>query len=218
MDWYLNILKLPSEKFRWKKHEKLAHYAKAAYDIEFDYRSLGGFKELEGIHQRGDWDLSQHSKFSGKTLDYLDPATNERFVPNIMETSVGLNRMFFAVLDSAYTEEDLGEGKSRIVLKITPAIAPIKVAVFPLQKDDKLRKLAGDIYHNLKKEMTAEFDDSGNIGKMYRRQDEIGTPFCVTVDYDSVNDDSVTVRERDTMAQTRVKVQELSAYISSKLK
>jgi glycyl-tRNA synthetase len=216
-NWYLNVVKLSADKLRWKEHVKLAHYAKAAFDIEFNYRTLGGFKEMEGVHQRGDWDLSQHAKYSGKQLDYFDPATNERFVPNIMETSVGLNRIFLAVLDSAYTEEDLGEGKTRTVLKIAPSLAPIKVAVFPLQKDVALKDMASNIYRDLKKEMTAEFDDSGNIGKMYRRQDEIGTPFCVTVDYESQNDNSVTVRNRDTMLQERVKIAELKQYISTKL-
>jgi len=213
MDWYLNVLHLPKENLQWKKHEKLAHYAKQAFDIEYNYKSLGGFKELEGIHQRGNWDLSQHAKFSGKTLDYTDPKTGEKFIPNIMETSAGLNRMVFAVLDNAYTEEDLGEGKSRVVLKLPYNLAPIKVAVFPLQKDEKLRALAEKIYKDLKAEMTAEFDDSGNIGKMYRRQDEIGTPYCVTVDYKSLEDSMVTVRERDSMKQERVDIKTLRVYV-----
>jgi glycyl-tRNA synthetase len=213
MAWFINTLKLPAEKLRWKKHDKLAHYASEAYDIQFDYQCLGGFQEMEGIHQRGNWDLSQHSKFSGKQLDYFDPATNERFIPHIMETSVGLNRILLAVLDSAYTEEDLGNGKMRTVLKISPSLAPIKVAVFPLQKDEKLQTLAKEVYKNLKSKMTAEFDDSGNIGKMYRRQDEIGTPYCITVDYESLNDNSVTIRERDTMKQERVKIADLETKI-----
>jgi glycyl-tRNA synthetase len=213
MAWFTDTLKLPADKLRWKKHDKLAHYASEAYDIQFDYQCLGGFQEMEGIHQRGNWDLSQHSKFSGKQLDYFDPATNERFIPHIMETSVGLNRILLAVLDSAYTEEDLGNGKMRTVLKITPTLAPIKVAVFPLQKDEKLQTLAKEVYKNLKSKMTAEFDDSGNIGKMYRRQDEIGTPYCITVDYDSLNDNSVTIRERDTMKQERVKLEDLVSKI-----
>lgn len=218
MDWYANVMHLPKESFQWKKHTKLAHYAKQAYDIEFNYRCLGGFKELEGIHERGDWDLTQHSKFSGKKLDYTDPNTGEKFVPNIMETSVGLNRIVLAVLDNAYTEEDLGEGKSRVVLKLPANLAPIKVAVFPLQRDEKLRGLADKIYHDFKKVMTAEFDDSGNIGKMYRRQDEIGTPFCITVDYDSIDDNAVTVRERDSMKQERVKISTLEKFLEEKIK
>lgn len=217
MDWYTNVMHLPKELLKWKQHEKLAHYAKQAFDIEFDFRTLGGFKELEGIHQRGNWDLTQHSKFSGKNLDYTDPVSGEKFIPHILETSVGLNRILFAVLDNAYTEEDLGEGKSRVVLKLPANIAPIKVAVFPLQRDEKLRGLAEQIYHDLKKEMTAEFDDAGNIGKMYRRQDEIGTPFCVTVDYESLNDNAVTVRERDTMKQERVLIKDLEDYVEDRV-
>jgi len=214
-NWYLNVIKLKPENLQWKKHTKLAHYAKEAYDIQFNFRSLGGFDEIEGLHQRGDWDLTQHAKFSGKTLDYTDPATKEKFIPHILETSVGLNRILLAVLDQAYTEEDLGEGKSRVVLKIPAQLAPIKVAVFPLQKDEKLKPLAEKLYHELKADMTAEFDDSGNIGKMYRRQDEIGTPFCVTVDYDTLNDNCVTVRDRDSMKQERVSLKDLGAKINT---
>jgi glycyl-tRNA synthetase len=209
------VIKLKPENLQWKKHTKLAHYAKEAYDIQFNFRSLGGFDEIEGLHQRGDWDLTQHAKFSGKTLDYTDPATKEKFIPHILETSVGLNRILLAVLDQAYTEEDLGEGKSRVVLKIPAQLAPIKVAVFPLQKDEKLKPLAEKLYHELKADMTAEFDDSGNIGKMYRRQDEIGTPFCVTVDYDTLNDNCVTVRDRDSMKQERVSLKDLGAKINT---
>lgn len=214
--WYLNVLHLPEERIRWKKHDKLAHYAKAAYDIQFDYKCLGGFSEVEGVHQRGDWDLSQHSKFSGKQLDWFDQKNNKRFIPHIMETSVGLTRLVLAVIDNAYTEEDLGEGKMRTVLKLPFNLAPIKVAVFPLQKDEKLRGLASQIYHNLRKQFVAEFDDSGNIGKMYRRQDEIGTPFCITVDYDSIETNTVTIRDRDTMAQERVAIDKLVEYIAAK--
>jgi glycyl-tRNA synthetase len=216
-NWYLNVLGIPESKLKWKKHDKLAHYAKEAYDVQYDYDCLGGFAEVEGIHQRGDWDLSQHSKFSGQTLDYFDSKTNTRFIPNIMETSAGLNRMVLAVIDNAYTEEVLEGGKVRVVLKLKPSLAPIKVAVFPLQKDDKLRELAAKIYHDLKKEYVTEFDDSGNIGKMYRRQDEIGTPLCVTVDYQSLEDQAVTVRDRDTMKQERIAIGELAKYIAGKI-
>jgi glycyl-tRNA synthetase len=211
-EWYKTALGLPEKKIKWKKHEKLAHYAKAAYDIQYDFNCLGGFMEVEGVHQRGDWDLSRHSEFSGQKLDYFDAKNNKRFIPHIMETSGGLNRMVLAVLDNAYTVEDLGEGKTRTVLKILPKLAPIKVAVFPLQKDDKLKALASDIYHNLKKKLTAEFDDAGNIGKMYRRQDEIGTPFCITVDYESLEDKKVTVRDRDTMKQERISINALKEF------
>jgi len=216
-NWYINELGIPEEKISWKKHDKLAHYASAAFDIQYDYSCLGGFSEVEGIHQRGNWDLSQHSKVSGVNLEYFDQKNNKKFIPHIMETSVGLTRLVLMVLDNAYTEEDLGEGKSRVVLKIKPSLAPIKVAVFPLQRDDKLRESAYNLYRGLKTKFTAEFDDSGNIGKMYRRQDEIGTPFCVTVDYQSLEDNMVTIRSRDTMAQERIKLDEVANYISSKL-
>jgi glycyl-tRNA synthetase len=213
-DWYLNVLKLPEAKLKWKKHTKLAHYAKEAYDVQYDFTCLGGPQEVEGIHQRGDWDLSQHAKFSGQKLDWFDQKNNKRFIPHIMETSVGLNRLVLAVIDNAYTEEELAPGKSRVVLKLPFNLAPIKVAVFPLQKDEKLRELAGTIYRDLKKQFSAEFDDSGNIGKMYRRQDEIGTLFCVTVDFQSIEDGTVTIRRRDTMLQERVKIAELTTLIN----
>lgn len=215
--WYLGILGIPEEKLKWKKHDKLAHYAKQAYDVQYNFSCLGGFQEVEGIHQRGDWDLTRHAEFSGQKLDYFDQKNNKRFVPHIMETSVGLNRLVLAVLDNAYTVEDLGEGKSRTVLKILPRLAPVKVAIFPLQKDEKLKELAGNIYHNLKKEFVTEFDDSGNIGKMYRRQDEIGTPFCITVDFQSLEDNMVTLRERDSMVQQRVNVADVLSLLKSKL-
>jgi len=216
-NWYKEELGIPEAKLKWKKHDKLAHYAKEAYDLQYDFACLDGFNEVEGVHQRGDWDLSRHSEFSGQNLDYFDQKNNKRFTPHIMETSVGLNRLVLAVIDNAYTVEDLGEGKTRTVLKILPKLAPIKVAVFPLQKDEKLKGLASDIYHKLKKEMTTEFDDSGNIGKMYRRQDEIGTPFCITVDYECLEDNKVTIRTRDTMQQERVPVNELVCLIKEKL-
>lgn len=212
-NWYLEVLHLPEAKIRWKKHDKLAHYASAAFDIQFDFNCLGGFQEVEGIHQRGDWDLSQHSKFSGKTLDWFDQKNNKRFIPHIMETSVGLNRLLLAVLDNAYTEETLEGGKSRVVLKLPFNLAPVKVAVFPLQKDEKLKETADKVYKDLKKLFTTEFDDSGNIGKSYRRQDEIGTPYCVTIDYQTLEDNTVTVRERDSMKQNRVAIGELAGVI-----
>jgi glycyl-tRNA synthetase len=217
-NWYLNVLGIDPQRLKWKKHEKLAHYASEAYDIQYDFRSLNTLAEIEGIHQRGDWDLSQHAKFSGSDLTYFDQGKNIRYIPHIMETSGGLNRMVFMVIDNAYTEEDLGEGKSRVVLKLKPSLAPIKVAVFPLQKDEKLRELAYKVYKDIKKEMMCEFDDSGNIGKMYRRQDEIGTPICITVDYKSLEDNSVTIRDRDSMKQERLNIDELLEFIKKRLK
>jgi len=217
MNWYLRILQIPKEKLRFKKHEKLVHYAKAAYDIQYQFTCLDKYDEVEGIHQRGDWDLSRHGQFSGQKLDYLNPVTKERFIPHIMETSVGLNRLVLMILDMAYSKEDLGGGKNRVVLKLPTRIAPVKVAIFPLQKNEKLRKLAEDLYINMRGLFVTEFDDAGNIGKMYRRQDEIGTPFCVTIDYQSLEDQTVTVRERDSMKQERIHLDKISAYMKKKL-
>jgi len=214
--WYLDN-GISENKIHWYKHEKLAHYASEAYDVEYDFQSLGGFKEIEGIHARGDWDLSQHSKFSGVDLSYFDEATKEKFIPHIMETSVGLNRLFFMFIDSAFTEEEV-EGESRIVLKLNKRLAPIKAAIFPLLKNKpELVKKAGEIYKNLRQGLMCEFDDNGNIGKRYRRQDEIGTPYCVTVDFDSLEKGDVTVRDRDTMKQERVKIEKLEEYLRVKL-
>ncbi len=216
--WYA-LLGIPESKIRFHKHEKLAHYASEAYDVEYDFASLGGFKEVEGIHARGDWDLSQHSKFSGEDLSYFDEKANLRFIPHIVETSVGLARLFLMVLDNAYTEEEVKEGDVRTVMKFPKALAPVKVAVFPLLKNKpELVAKAREIYDALKQEWQCEFDDNGNVGKRYRRQDEIGTPYCVTVDFDSLEDGAVTVRDRDTMAQVRVKIIELQKYFFENLK
>jgi len=199
---------------RWYQHEKLAHYASEAYDIEYNFKALGGYKEVEGIHARGDWDLSQHSKFSGQDLTYADPQTGEKFIPHIMETSVGLNRLFFMFMDKAYAEETVN-GETRTVLKFDKRLSPIKAAIFPLLKNKpELVAKAREIYDALKPEFMCEFDDSGNIGKRYRRQDEIGTPYCITVDFDSLENGDVTVRDRDTMAQDRVKIEMLAGYIN----
>jgi len=215
--WYLEY-GIASEDIRWYKHDKLAHYASEAYDVEYNFKSLGGFKEIEGVHARGDWDLSQHSKFSGVDLSYLDEKTGERFIPHIMETSVGLGRLFLMFLDKAYKEEEIKEGEVRTVLKLDKRLAPVKVAIFPLMKNKpELVEKARGIYDNLKLKFMCEFDDNGNVGKRYRRQDEIGTPYCVTVDFESLEDGAVTVRDRDTMQQERIKITELENYISNKL-
>ncbi len=215
--WYLEY-GIAGEDIRWFKHEKLAHYASEAYDVEYNFKSLGGFKEVEGVHARGDWDLSQHSKFSGIDLSYLDEKTGERFIPHIMETSVGLARLFLMFLDKAFVEEEVKEGEIRTVLKIDKRLAPIKVAVFPLMKNKpELVSKAKEIFDELKMQWMCEFDDNGNVGKRYRRQDEIGTPFCVTVDFETLEDGAVTVRDRDTMQQERIKIIELENYISNKL-
>ncbi|MDZ4385303.1 MAG: glycine--tRNA ligase, partial [Candidatus Moranbacteria bacterium] len=215
-DWYLEY-GIAGENIQWHQHEKLAHYASEAYDVEYDFKSLGGFKEIEGVHARGNWDLSQHAKFSGVDLSYLDEKTGERFVPHIMETSVGLGRLFLMFLDKAYTEEEIKEGEVRTVLKLDKRLAPIKVAIFPLMKNKpELVSKAREIFDGLKMRWMCEFDDNGNVGKRYRRQDEIGTPYCVTVDFDSLEDGAVTVRDRDTMRQERIKISELENYFSDK--
>ncbi len=217
-DWYLEY-GITEADIRWYKHEKLAHYASEAYDIEYNFKSLGGYKEVEGIHARGNWDLSQHEKFSGQDLSYTDPVSGEKFIPHIMETSVGLNRLFFMFLDKAYTEEAVKEGETRIVMKFDKRLAPIKIAVFPLLKNKpELVAKARGIYKELCQYFMCEFDDSGNIGKRYRRQDEIGTPYCVTVDFDSLEKGDVTVRDRDTMEQVHVKISELAEYFKQLLK
>lgn len=214
---------IPESKLNWHKHDKLAHYASEAYDIEYNYAMLGGFKELEGVHARGDWDLSQHSKFSGVDLSYFDEATKERFTPHIVETSVGDARMTLAFLDNAYTEEEVGEadetGKKdiRVVLKLDKRLAPVKVAVLPLSKKEELSAPAQALWKKLSKKMFVEYDDTQSIGKRYRRQDEIGTPYCVTVDFDTLTDNAVTVRDRDTMQQERINLDNLEEYLIEKL-
>jgi glycyl-tRNA synthetase len=211
--WYLEY-GIKEENLKWYKHEKLAHYASEAYDVTYNYKTLGGFKEVEGIHARGNWDLSQHSKFSGKDLSFFDQGRNEKFIPHIMETSVGLNRLTLMFLDQAYTEEEVN-GEKRIVLKIDKRLAPVKVAVLPLMKKDGLGEKAREITQILRKriEGLVEYDEAGSIGKRYRRQDEIGTPICITVDYDTLTEGTVTIRDRDTMEQTRVKVEDISTNL-----
>lgn len=214
--YYLD-LGIKEENLRWHEHENLVFYAKAAWDI--DYKYPFGFKELEGVHYRTDYDLTQHSKFSGKDLSYQDPQTNEKYIPHVVETAVGVDRTFLAVITDAYTDEKLEDGSERIVMKFPKKLAPVKVAVFPLLKNKpELVKKAREIYDNLKTQYMCEFDDNGNVGKRYRRQDEIGTPYCVTVDFDSLEDKSVTIRDRDTMKQERVKIEELEGFLNENLK
>jgi len=199
---------------KWHEHENLVFYAKAAWDIE--YKFPFGFKELEGLHARGNYDLTQHQLYSGKDMGYLDPATNEKYIPHVVEASVGLDRTFLAVLCEFYNEDELN-GEKRVVMRFPRALAPIKVAVFPLLKNKpELVAKAREVFAMLKKEMRAEFDDNGNVGKRYRRQDEIGTPHCVTIDFDTLGEekpelkDTVTVRDRDTGEQTRVYINDLT--------
>ncbi|MEI7603908.1 MAG: glycine--tRNA ligase [bacterium] len=212
-NWYLEY-GIPAENIHWYKHEKLAHYASEAYDIEYNFTSLNGFKEVEGFHARGNYDLTQHAKFSGAKLEFFDDTRNEKFLPHIMETSAGLGRLFFMFLDNAYTEEEVN-GETRIVLKLDKRLAPVKVAILPLMKKDGLADKAKDIVTMLRKniEGIVEYDERGSIGKRYRRQDEIGTPICVTVDYDTMSDNTVTIRDRDTMEQVRVSIEDLLSKI-----
>lgn len=214
MNFYIERLGFCPDNLRYHNHEKLAFYAKAACDI--DYNFCFGWNELSGTHNRSDYDLTQHAKFSGKTQEYMDPVTNEKFTPCVVESSQGLTRLFLATLHEAYNEEILDDGETRIVLKLKPSIAPYKVAVLPLQKKDLTDK-SKEIYKLLSKQMMATYDDTASIGKRYRRQDEIGTPFCVTVDYDTLKDNCVTVRDRDTMKQERIAISALTEYIKSKI-
>ena len=202
-------------KYRFHDHEKLAHYANAAADIEFEFPF--GFKELEGIHSRTDFDLSQHEKFSGKKLQYFDPELGENYVPYVVETSIGLDRMFLAVLSTSLQEETLEDGSSRTVLNLPAFLAPYKVAVLPLLKKDGLPEKAREIVNLLKFDHMVQYDEKDAIGKRYRRQDAAGTPLCVTVDHQSLEDHTVTVRFRDTMEQIRISVGELPTLVNEKV-
>ncbi|MFA5736605.1 MAG: glycine--tRNA ligase [Candidatus Paceibacterota bacterium] len=208
-------LGLKKENLRWKKHDNLVFYAKEAYDIEYNYP--WGFDEMEGIHARGNYDLTQHSKGSGKDLSYQDPESGEKFVPHIIESSGGVGRLVLAVLSDAYTEDEMG-GESRVFLRLKANLAPIKVAVFPLLRNKpELVAKAREIFQKLNEKIQPiVFDDNGNIGKRYRRQDEIGTPYCLTVDFDTLINGSVTIRDRDTGNQERIGESELFSFFSSK--
>ena len=214
MAWH-KALGMGDDNYRFHDHDKLAHYANAATDIEF--RFPFGFKELEGIHSRTDFDLGNHQKFSGKKIQYFDPELGENYVPYVVETSIGVDRMFLAVLSNSYKEEQLENGESRVVLSIPAPLAPVKVAVLPLIKKDGLPELAREIMDELKYDFNCQYDEKDSIGKRYRRQDAIGTPFCVTVDHDSLNDHCVTIRHRDSMQQERVKIEELHSIIAKEV-
>lgn len=194
-------------------HEKLAHYAKAACDVFYLFPI--GWQELNGIHHRGTWDLSRHQEFSGKNMLYLDPVTNEKILPNVIEYSIGADRLTLALLCEAYDEETLENGETRVVLHLHPTIAPYKVAILPLQKN--LSEKAKEVFKKISKYFMCDYDEAGSIGKRYRREDEIGTPFCVTVDFQTLEDDTVTIRDRDSMEQIRLKIDELKNYVSEKL-
>ncbi len=219
MAWHRS-LGLAPERLEYHQHapEELAHYAKAAFDVQFDFGGTLGFQEIEGVHNRGDFDLRRHMEYSGKKLEYFDAVRNTRYVPYVVETSVGADRVALAVLVNGYREEAVpGEEEGRVVLGLHPSIAPVKAAVFPLTKKDGQPEMARNIAGDLRRVFPVEFDETGSIGKRYRRQDEIGTPFCVTVDGESMRDQTVTVRDRDTLKQDRVSVSSLRAYLADRL-
>ena len=218
MNFYVNKLGIHPEHLRWHQHgpDELAFYAKDAYDIQFLFPM--GWQELEGVQSRTDYDLTQHQKFSGKDMTYLDPETNERYIAYVVETSAGLTRNVLMALSDAYDEEQVAEGDVRTVLHFHPSIAPVTVAVLPLVKKDGLAEYASKLEHELRDDFATYYDQSGAIGRRYRRQDEIGTPYCVTVDYDTLNDNTVTLRFRDSMEQVRVPVSELVSTIKQATK
>lgn len=217
LKWHL-ALGTPKEKYRFHNHEKLAHYANAALDIEFEFPF--GFKEVEGIHSRTDFDLRQHQEYSGKKMQYFDPEINQNYIPYVIETSIGLDRMFLLTLCNAYKEEEVGEGDkkdTRVVLSLPPQLAPMKVAVFPLTKKDGLPEKAREIMDKLKFDFNCHYEEKDAIGKRYRRHDAIGTPFCITVDHDTLDNNTVTIRHRDSMLQERVGVEQLEKIIGDKV-
>ncbi len=228
MEWYThwkeqrlkwhNALGANPANYRFHDHVKLAHYANAAVDIEYKFPI--GFREVEGIHSRTDFDLSQHQQFSGKKLQYFDPEVNQNYIPYVVETSIGLDRMFLLTMCESFKEEQVQNGEqteTRTVLNLPPALAPVKLAVFPLVKKDGLPEMARTIISDLKYEINCQYEEKDSIGKRYRRHDAIGTPFCITIDYESLQDESVTIRHRDTMTQERVKIAALKDLILPKV-
>jgi glycyl-tRNA synthetase len=215
LQWHID-LGIEKNKLRFHQHsdDELAHYAKVAYDIEYEFPF--GWQEFEGIHNRTDFDLSRHQEYSGKKLDYLDPTTQERFVPYIIETSLGADRLALVVLVDAYREEEV-KGEKRVVLGLNPAVAPIKVGIFPLVKKDGMPEFAQRVHDDLRRRFPVFYDDGGSIGRRYRRQDEAGTPFGVTIDGQTLEDRTVTVRHRDTLEQDRVQAEQLTGYIEERL-
>jgi glycyl-tRNA synthetase len=207
MRWHL-ALGLGSERYRFHDHDKLAHYANAASDIEFDFPF--GFKELEGIHSRTDFDLSRHEEFSGRKVQYFDPETNESYTPYVVETSLGLDRLFLAVLATSLDEETLEDGTVRTVLRLPYELAPTQVAILPLLKKDGLPECAQEVYQTLRWDFQATLDEKDAIGKRYRRQDAVGTPYCITIDHQTLVDQTVTLRDRDSMKQVRCAIDEVS--------
>lgn len=209
------LLGIPEEKLKFHDHDKLAFYAKAACDVYYQFPF--GWDEVNGIHNRTNYDLTKHQEYSGKNMEYLDPITNEKFIPNVIENSYGLDRAILAVICNAYDVETLPDGEVREIMRLSPRIAPFKVAVLPLIKRD-LSDKAHELFKELAKDFRVTYDETGTIGKRYRRQDQIGTPLCVTVDFDTLQDNTVTVRDRDTMEQIRMPISELKAYIANIIK
>ena len=218
MKWH-RALGFGDAKYRFHDHDKLAHYANAATDIEFEFPF--GFKEVEGIHSRTDFDLGSHQEYSGKKMQYFDPETNQSYVPYVVETSIGVDRMFLQIISAAYTEEELpkedGTTDARVVMKLPPVLAPVKLAVFPLTRKDGLPEKARMIMNEMKFDFNCQYEEKDSIGKRYRRQDAIGTPFCITVDHQTLKDDTVTIRYRDTMEQDRIHWSQLQGIIHEKV-
>ena len=217
MNWH-KALGFGDENYRFHEHEKLAHYANAAVDVE--YKFPFGFKEVEGIHSRTDFDLSQHQQYSGKKIQYFDPELNKSYVPFVVETSIGVDRMFLQVMSASYCEEEVennGKVDTRVVLKLPAPLAPVKLAVMPLVKKDGLPEIAREIIDALKFDFNCQYDEKDSIGKRYRRQDAIGTPFCVTVDHQTTEDKTVTLRYRDSMKQERVSILGLQKIIAGEV-
>ena len=212
-NWLLDLGVRP-EKLRWHEHEKLAHYARAAWDIEYEFPY--GWGELEGLHDRGDFDLSRHQEFSGKDLSFFDDSIKQRYTPHVIESSSGLNRALLMLLCEAY-HEDVQDGEERVYLSLDPRIAPVKAAFLPLVKKDGLYEIGYELFKSVQGRWNAFFDEAGSIGKRYRRQDEIGTPFCFTVDYQTKEDGTVTVRYRDTLQQERISKDRIAEFLFGKL-
>lgn len=213
--WFLDIgVKESNLRFREHDKDELSHYSSMTFDVE--YKFPFGWGELMGLAYRGDFDLTQHEKFSGKDLKYTDPQTNEKYIPHVIEPSFGTDRAVLITLLDAYHEDEIG-GEKRIVMQFDPKIAPIKAAIFPLMKKPELTKIAKKIFDELKTDFDIEYDEAGAIGKRYRRQDEIGTPFCITVDFDSLDDKKVTLRNRDTLKQKRVEITKIKEILKKEL-
>ncbi|MEE0973296.1 MAG: His/Gly/Thr/Pro-type tRNA ligase C-terminal domain-containing protein, partial [Paludibacteraceae bacterium] len=214
LKWH-KALGLGDHKYRYHDHDKLAHYANAATDIEFEMPF--GFKEVEGIHSRTDFDLSQHEKYSGKNIKYFDPELNQSYTPYVIETSIGVDRMFLSIMSAAYQEEKLEGGDTRVVLKLPAVLAPVKACIMPLVKKDGLPEKAREIMNELKFDFKCAYDEKDSIGKRYRRQDAVGTPFCITVDHQTLEDNMVTIRHRDSMQQERVSIDSLRGIIDAQV-